>query len=375
MKDTGIIIPSLVIRCRLRLRMIASNRLRFWTITFCLTLTVLNFFSSSMISAQPNANSSTEYAWQSPAVEAVKIQLFTWLDEKKADADAKTKAEKLWANVPQSASEEDVLDRLVQSFALADADAAKLVTQCVRPRNVPIPLVPAWLYEARTAPFAARNLRLFYARWLVQNALYDEAREQLNGLTSGDVVAPATLLFYQSVVAQKLLDRESGLQTLDHLLSGPPTMPLRYRTVAQLMLDDLQDLEEDSLDHISRRMEDIRRRLDLGRAGPKVRGIEDGVIESLDKLIKKLEDEQQRQSQASIGGNLRSSNPAPDSRAIPGKGPGNVEKKNVGGRIGWGDLPPKEREEALQQIGRNFPTHYRDVLEEYFKHLAAEAKP
>ncbi len=45
-------------------------------------------------------------------------------------------------------------------------------------------------------------------------------------------------------------------------------------------------------------MEDIRRRLDLGRAGPKVRKVEKGVIESLDKLIKKLEEEQQKQKAA-----------------------------------------------------------------------------
>ena len=58
-------------------------------------------------------------------------------------------------------------------------------------------------------------------------------------------------------------------------------------------------MQDDTLDHIARRMDDIRRRLDLGRAGPKVRKVEDGVIESLDKMIKKLEEQQQQQQQAS----------------------------------------------------------------------------
>jgi len=40
---------------------------------------------------------------------------------------------------------------------------------------------------------------------------------------------------------------------------------------------------------------------------------------------------------------------------MEGKGPGEVTKKDVGSKSGWGDLPPKEREEALQQIGRDFP--------------------
>ncbi len=35
------------------------------------------------------------------------------------------------------------------------------------------------------------------------------------------------------------------------------------------------------------------------------------------------------------------------------------------------DLPPHEREEALQQIAREFPPHYREVIEHYFKRLAS----
>ena len=57
---------------------------------------------------------------------------------------------------------------------------------------------------------------------------------------------------------------------------------------------------------------------------------------------------------------------------MPGKAPGDVAKKGVGHKSGWGDLPPKEREEALQQMGRDFPPHYRDAIEEYFRKLAAE---
>jgi hypothetical protein len=139
-----------------------------------------------------------------------------------------------------------------------------------------------------------------------------------------------------------------------------------------LMQDDLKGLEDDTLDHIARRMDDIRRRLDLGRAGPKVRAVEDGVIESLDRMIKRIEDQQQESQSADAGNAIRSNSPAPDSRIIGGRGPGNVTKKNIGSESGWGDLPPKEREEALQQIGRDFPSHYRDAIEQYFRRMAAE---
>jgi hypothetical protein len=35
-------------------------------------------------------------------------------------------------------------------------------------------------------------------------------------------------------------------------------------------------------------------------------------------------------------------------------------------------MPAKEREQALQDVGRDFPSHYREVIEEYFRRLAAE---
>ena len=53
-----------------------------------------------------------------------------------------------------------------------------------------------------------------------------------------------------------------------------------------------------------------------------------------------------------------------------GKGAGDVTKRNIGSKSGWGNLPPKKREEALQQIGRDFPSHYRDKIEQYFRKLA-----
>ena len=156
-----------------------------------------------------------------------------------------------------------------------------------------------------------------YASWLVHESLYDEALEQLSGLAPGDVVAPAALLFHQSVVYHALLNKESGLKSIGELLQGAEQSPRRYVALARLMQDDLSGLQTDTLDHIARRMGDIRRRLDLGRAGPKVRQEEDGVIKSLDKLIKKLEEEQEKQQQMST---LQPSNPARDSRPWAARG-------------------------------------------------------
>jgi hypothetical protein len=105
-----------------------------------------------------------------------------------------------------------------------------------------------------------------------------------------------------------------------------------------------------------------------------VQGVESGVIESLDKLIKQAEEalaQQQAKCNGSSGGQP-SGTPMQDSRIAEFKGPGKVERRDVGSGTGWGNLPDKDRERALQEIGREFPSHYREVIEEYFRRLAAE---
>jgi hypothetical protein len=328
--------------------------------------------SASAQTASPLAKPAP--TWQRPQAEQVKAEALAWFDAKvkeakKPDATVRAKAEAIWAKLPSAPSEDDLLIRLARTFALADANAAKLVALCSEPRGQLLVPSQPWLRDAKLPPLFTNNLRLLFGRWLIEASLFDEASEQLSGLTPGDVVAPASLLFHQSVVYHALLNKESGLKSIDVLLQGADATPRRYVALAQLMQADLMDLKEDTLDHVARRMEDIRRRLELGRAGPKVRNVEGGVIKTLDKLIKELEDKQQ---QCGGGGGAQSRSPMQDSKPAGGKGQGIVERKNIGSESGWGDLPPKEREEAMQQIGREFPAHYSEAIKEYYRRLAAE---
>ena len=54
------------------------------------------------------------------------------------------------------------------------------------------------------------------------------------------------------------------------------------------------------------------------------------------------------------------------------RGPGGATPRNTGNEDGWGNLPPQERQAALQQISEEFPSHYREVIEEYFRRLARD---
>jgi len=332
-------------------------------------------FTIATATASPSARSSADVPrgspdWVPPTADAVRASVMAWLDGQKVDDAVRREAERIWEPVDTTSTASDRLGALAMTLALADPRAERLVRQCAALRvGIEMPEV-AWLAEPDTPPLVSANLRLLVGRWLVRESLFDEALAELRDLRPDEVVDPASLLFCQAVVHHRLLEKKPALAAIERLLVGRQHAPRRYVALAELMREDLEGVSEDTLDHIARRMEDVERRLELGRAGPKVRGIEDGVIRSLDKLIKDLEDQQQQCQSAS--NTLQSSRPADDSRLMGGLGPGRVTRKKLGDKSGWGNLPPKEREEALQEIGRRFPSHYRDVIEQYFRRMAAE---
>jgi hypothetical protein len=325
---------------------------------------------------RPDHEFAQRATWSTPTTDDVRDAALAWLTSRETDADTRARIEALWSSATAEGNAAYLLDLAVATLAAADRQADQLAQLCAQRRTrIALPDV-SWLADEETAPFARNNLRLLYGRWLVQEKLYDEALEQLGQLQPTDVVDPGALLFYQAVVHHRMLDREAGLAAIGRLLENESVLPNRYVSVARLMQADLDPLKEDTLDHIARRMEDIQRRLDLGRSGSNVRKVEDGVIASLDKLIEEMEKQQQAAAAAAARSNGRGgaqpSTPLPDSRPIEQKGPGDVAKKPIGDQSGWGDLPPRERQEALQQISKEFPAHYRDMIEQYFRRLANE---
>ncbi|NLE36543.1 MAG: hypothetical protein GX621_00800 [Pirellulaceae bacterium] len=309
--------------------------------------------------------------WTAPTTAEVREEAMHWLKTRGADEASRRRAAQAWAAISEEATPADRFEALVRTFALGDSRAEQLVRFCEMPRRgTELPEV-TWLAEPDTPPLVSANLRLLVGRWLVRESLFDETIELLAGVKPEEVVDPASLLFQRAVAHHALLHKDEGLDAIDRLLKGRSHAPRRYVALAGLMREDLEGLEEETLDHIARRMRDIERRLDLGRAGEKVRGIEDGVIESLDKMIEELE-KQQQECGGGAADNLQPSNPAQDSMPMGGLGQGQVTRKKVGDKSGWGNLPPKQREEALQEIGRQFPSHYRDVIEQYFRRMAGE---
>ncbi len=316
-----------------------------------------------------------EPSWQPPSYDEVRAQVFEWIDQAPIDATLAQEARSLWPSLPLRELEGPaLLDLVIETAALVDNQVAALVKECNQELRSPFAPDVTWIADSGLSEFAKDNLQLYMARWFAQQTMYDNVLDALANLEATDVVDPASLLFYKMVAFHQLVEPDQSRSALVQLLEHEDRLPVRYRQVAEMVRQDLAGLKDESLDHVSRRMNDVRRRLELGQAGKQVQVVEKGVVDSLDSLIKKIE-EQQKQQSSGAGGSAQSSTPMQDSQLPSMKAPGKVDPRDVGHQSGWGDLPPKEREEALQQIGREYPAHYRQLIEQYFRDLADESAP
>ena len=313
--------------------------------------------------------------WTVPTTAEVKARLDNFLADKNLDEATRLKIDALWPDEAIALDTAELLDRLAASLAVVELRAQEIVAFCEKDVTTLPPPRFAVLDDASAPEFVRENLRLLYGRWLAQHHLVDESLEYLKDLQPEKVADPVSLLFYQAVGHHRLLAKDECLKTVSRLLENETQLPRRYVTLARLMEADIKPLKTDSLDEVARLMEDIRRRLDLARAGKVVREKEEEVIAKLEKMIEELEQQrqqQQQQQQQNASRNRQPNNPMDDSQAAELKGPGEVDPKSLGKKDGWGNLPPKDRQEVMQQIGRELPAHFRETIEEYFKRLAQD---
>lgn len=318
---------------------------------------------------------------KAPPAEMARAQALDWLKTTGKVNDAAFTA--IWAE-----ADRPLLDRVADTLALGDADAAKLLTE-VRNSTAPaLTELPAVLRDAKKPVFFRANLALAAARAMCQRRVYEEALETLKLAKPEQVVDPAAYLFHRAVAEHALLKKDDASRSLTRLLDDTADAPERYRMVATLMQLDMQSWKDKSLDTIARKMDNVDRRLQLARGGPHTQKLQKEIVSRLDELIKQMENQANRSSDPNggscpnggqPGGQPGAQGPIPqdDSRGGTNSGPGNVDKKKLDGLAKqWGKLPEKERAKAMQELTRDLPPEYRELIEAYFRKLAqTENKP
>ena len=154
--------------------------------------------------------------------------------------------------------------------------------------------------------------------------------------------------------------------------------PDRYVVLSFLMKEESKQWKPDDLGGIARLMETSRRRLQLAKGGKQTQKIQGDIVKKLDDMITQLE-----KSTDGDGGSgseqkgdpkkvaKRGSKPQDDSTIGKDSGSGKVDQQRLKGLAQqWGRLPQKERAKAMQDLTKDMPPKYREVIEEYFKKLA-----
>jgi tetratricopeptide (TPR) repeat protein len=309
-------------------------------------------------------------SWEWPSVQKTREEIDRWVTTLELEDKQLETIDAIWNAAIEGG---DLVEPVLDSIANAALASADFVKRC-RAGKLASRAEFDELTQQALPPIVSNALRLLYGKSLAIHQLYNEAKEVLEPLAETESVGPATLLFYRAAVDYRVREFEEAEEQLAKLLERDAELPERYGTVANLMLADLKQLKPDSLDEIARIMDSITVRLEHGRAGTRVRDEEQEVIDKLSKMIEEKEKQLQQmmaQSGQGGGGNQPSA-PMQDSQLPGGGGPGDVQNKKLREDSDWGNLPPKERKQALQQLGKEFPSHYRDVIEEYFRNLAKD---
>ena len=301
--------------------------------------------------------------WTAPAPDVLQAELAPFLKEEKIAVPVKF---------------EEVIDVLRRSSVpirnyLDQCDAlAWQELPFAQPLTLPQTPLNIHLGEGQTN-YLFGALRYYLAMRLVQARLFDEAKKVLEELTPENSIDPAGVLITKALVFHHFSDKEEGLAALKEFrtVAERENVSRRAAELAKLLQFewDKQDKEEDP-QKISRQMDDVRRRLGQGRTDDDTQEAEGDVLKSLEKLIEKIEEQAQRQRQQGNGEGQQANNPAEDSYRLTQKGPGNVDRREFSQGDDWGTLPPKEREEALLKIEKEFPAYYRDIIEQYFREMA-----
>jgi hypothetical protein len=348
-----------------------------------LTLAIAQFLpNTEALAIDTEMRRSATWSW--PVREQVDAKLADYFRSRTEWNQPSLQVKALWERSESEKRGPGLLDAVMATLAAADSRIEQLINGIDALRsesNTSSAVAAATWIESELPTWIQSNIRLAIARALANEQLYDESLEQIELADMSEVVDPSTWLFYKAICHHHLLQRDDCLATVTKLLEHESELVSRYAITAKLMKTDIEPMKEDSLDEISRLMKDVERRLELGRTGTVVREQEKQIVEKLDKMIEKIEEQiqqqqQQQQQQAQQGQDCKGGKgggqgkPMEDSRIAGGSGPGDVDPKTLKDRNGWGDLPPAQRQEALQNITKDLPSHYREVIEAYFKRLA-----
>ena len=354
-----------------------------------LFLPLFLFFSSLLscpVCAQEKQTSQSGHKWAIPGSEELQQELGVWLEAIAISPIQQEQIFERW-NRKSPVSAEQRFNCLIDSLRTVSTPIATFLEQCdelewSEPQwgvKRSFPTLPCDFLPGKNSfsPRLGAALRFYLVQRLVRTQRLDEAFDLLETLNPELCIDPLSVLLFRAMICNQRLDKTGGLTAIRDFRATLPSdsgVSRRVLELAKLLEMELNSLgeEEDSLPNISRRLSELRRRLGLGEIDQPVQQLGEQVVQSLDRLIERLENGQDGnggQSSEHSGSDMQ---PGERSRIARQKGEGEVGDRSFSNEDNWGNLPAKDREETLLWIEKEFSSHYRNIIEQYFRQLANE---
>ncbi|MDR1480828.1 MAG: hypothetical protein LBJ00_18030 [Planctomycetaceae bacterium] len=302
-----------------------------------------------------------------------------------------TQVEEHAPNAESKSTDAELFGRTIESMRMASKHVAEYLRNCdeIAWQELPygqklvVPQIPLHIHlgESSSTQYLYNSLQMYVVLKLVQGRYYSEAETLFADIKPENCVNPAEFFIVKAIIYNGLSQHKEGTEALKDFRAAEKldTVSRRYVELAKLLEFEMKDgKEDDSPQNIAKKMDNARRILGKGDTGKEAQETEDDILKSLEKLIEKVEEQAKKSKSEGEGeksDSLQSNDPAKESEILGGKAPGNVDRKDFDQNGGWGNMPPKDREAALSKIEREFPAHYRDIIESYFREMASGDKP
>lgn len=242
-------------------------------------------------------------------------------------------------------------------------------------------------------PYVASHAASMLARVLVDQERIDDALALLNRWRDHEQqVADSSfqgpeMEFLRAYCLLQRMEYGRAAALFEEFETRHPDAPERLRLTARQILQELRQRRPDGLGDVSDLMRFASRQLRHGLSDTPVTEAQAKAVTLLTKLIEEAEEQEKQQqqqngqgggqgsrSQSGSQGGQNPSSPMQNSVLPTGAMPEGSLDRSPTARPGeaWGNMPPKQREQILQALRRNFPSRYRDLVEQYYKQLGKE---
>lgn len=181
------------------------------------------------------------------------------------------------------------------------------------------------------------------------------------------------------------LQYRDAYATFEDFLKNHPNAPERLVVGARQILTELDRRAPGRIGDVRDIMHYARRKISNGRLDEDLIVKQHEAVALLNSLIKEAEDQENQGQGDGEGGGGGKGGGDSGGKKDPGGGAQRSTKPQGHGDVGelrrqrarpgemWGKMPPRDREELLQTLQKQFPSQYRELLEQYYKQLAKDA--